>query len=316
MPLPNQMPSNLIYNPVLTDIAIVYKNPTLIAELVCPTVEVDTPDFKYTVRNKVDDFTIVDTLTGRKSKPNEVEFTDGQATASVEDHFIDGPVPRRDQDMAVSYGTPTRPKARMAEVLTNKLLLGKEQRTANVITNPANYATANKTTLTGTAQWSDPNSDPIGAMNSVFDTLLVRPNTGVISRVVLSKLLSNPDVVQAFHGNNGAVGRATTDFLKEQLGLTNLYVGESWYNSSNPGQNGTLARLWGKNAAFFYQDPAANETDSLNMFIRAQWGERIVTEFFDPNRGGRGSDVLRVGEAVKELALAPDLGYLFQNAVA
>ena len=50
--------------------------------------------------------------------------------------------------------------------------------------------------------------------------------------------------------------------------------------------------------------------------ITGQWGERIAGTRVDPEIGLKGGVRVRVGEEVKEVVLANDLGYFFQNAVA
>ncbi len=317
MAAPNQLPTNLIVSPQLTAIAVAYENSDLIADQAAPRVQVDTPDFKYTVRNKSDGFSIPETLVGRKGYVNEIEVSEDQLTASVEDHFLDGAVPRRDIRVAQAYNVPVDPMERMTEAVTKQFTLAHESRVATVITDPSNYATGNKVTLSGNSQWSDfEDSDPMGAILDVFDTMLVRPTVGVVGRLVASKLVRHPKIVQAWHANDGGIGVAPLSFLADQLGLKKLLVGDSWYNSGAPGQAANIVRLWGKSASFYYQDPVTVDTDAMSMFITAEWDGRFAATYFDEKRGGRGSYIVRVGEATKVLCLAPDLGYLFQNAVA
>jgi hypothetical protein len=87
-------------------------------------------------------------------------------------------------------------------------------------------------------------------------------------------------------------------------------------NTAKKGQTPNLVRVWGKNAALLYKAPVSVSTDSMTFGITAQWGERLTASYQDPKKGMRGSTIVRVGEAVKELVLANDLGYFFQNAVA
>ncbi|MFV9531212.1 hypothetical protein ACNUIM_32135 [Pseudomonas aeruginosa] len=62
-------------DPELTAIAIAYRNGRMIADEVLPRVPVGKQEFKYWKYDLAQGFTVPETLVGRKSKPNEVEFT-------------------------------------------------------------------------------------------------------------------------------------------------------------------------------------------------------------------------------------------------
>lgn len=317
MSFPNTFPAPFVVNPKLTAIAIAYTNAKLIADTVLPRVPVDTPSFLYSVFNKADSFTIPDTKVGRTSAVNQVDFSVTQSTASVDDHALDEVVPNRDKQIAASYGSPIDPEAIAAEQVSDLLALGREQRAATLLTTPGNYAAANVTTLSGTSQWSDKtNSDPLVAMITAMDSMLMRPNVAVFSRVVATQLQTHPKLLAAFHGNQGTSGFMPLEFLQTLLGLDEIVVGEGFVNTAKKGQTPTLARIWGKSAALLYRAPVSQSTNSMTFGITAQWGDRLSATYQDPKKGMRGSAIVRVGESVKELVLANDLGYLFQNAVA
>jgi hypothetical protein len=303
MAYPNTFPAPFVVNPQLSAITIAYKNAKLIADDVLPRVPVVTPSFKYSVFNKADSFTIPDTKVGRKSAVNQVDWSATQADGSVADHALDEVVPNME--------------AVAAEQVSDLLALDREARASGLVFNANSYASANKTTLSGTSQWSDfANSDPLSAIITAMDGMLVRPNQLVVGRPVATKLQTHPKIVQAFHGNNGAYGLAPLEFIAQMLGLDEVLVGESWYNTAKKGQTVTTARLWGKHAALLYKSTVSASTNSMSFGITAQWGERISATYQDPKIGSRGSTIVRVAESVGELILANDLGYFFQNAVA
>ncbi|SUB36576.1 Uncharacterised protein [Pasteurella multocida] len=55
---------------------------------------------------------------------------------------------------------------------------------------------------------------------------------------------------------------------------------------------------------------------ALLLVFTAQFGTREVREIEDKDMGYRGGVRVRVGESVKELITAPDLGYFFENVIA
>jgi hypothetical protein len=153
-------------------------------------------------------------------------------------------------------------------------------------------------------------------MITAMDGMLMRPTIGLFSRVVATQLQTHPKLLAAFHGNQGTQGFMPLEFLKTLLGLDEIYVGEGWLNTAAKGQTPNVTRIWGKNAALLYKAPVSQDTNSMTFGVTAQWGERISASYQDPHKGMRGSSIVRVGESVKELILANDLGYLFTNAVA
>jgi hypothetical protein len=317
MSFPNTFAAPFVVNPKLTAISIAYRNAKLIADDVLPRVPVVTPSFLYSVYNKGDNFTIPDTKVGRKSDVNQIDFSATQAAANVEDYAIDEVVPNRDKMVATAYGSFVDPEAIAAEQVSDVLALAREQRTANLITTAASYAAANKTTLSGTSQWSDKvNSDPLVTLITAMDSMLMRPNKLVISRIVATQLQTHPKLLAAFHGNQGQSGFMPLSFLQTLLGLDDILVGEGFVNTAVKGQTPVISRIWGKSAALIYSSSVSVDTNSMSFGITAQWGDRLSATYQEPKKGLRGSTIVRVGESVKELILANDLGYLFTNAVA
>lgn len=312
----NLLPAPFVVNPRLTAIAISYENAASIADEVLPRVPVETPDFAYTVFNKADNFTVADSKVDRKSEVNQVDWSGTQATASVEDQALDEVVPRRDQAVATAYGSPIDSKAKAVDQISKQLDLGREKRAAALVFSPTSYAAANTTTLTGTGQWSDfTNSDPLAALMAAIDSMIVMPNQLVLGRAASSVLRRHPKIVASYFGNAGQYGLVPLQFLADQLGLEKVLVGSAWINGAKRGQPVTLNRMWGKSAALLYTNPNP-DVNTPSFGITAQWGPKLTGEYFDFKLGMRGSDIVRVGESVKETVLANDLGYLFQNAVA
>lgn len=298
----------------LTSITLAYVNEKLIADDVLPRVPVSKQEFKYTKYALADKFTIPNTLVGRKGKPGEVEFSGDELTSSTRDYGLDLPIPYADIENA--QGTQFDPEGQGAENLTDLVLLDREQRAASMVFDPAQYATANKTTLTGTSQWTDTTSDPVKAVLTILDGMLMRPNVAVIGRAVATALCTHPNVVKAWNKDAGDKGKAPITFVAELMELDEIHVGQAWANSAKPGQTPVMTRLWGKHMSLFVRNKTANTMGGVSFGYTAQWGDRIAGTWDDKNIGLRGGKRVRVGESVKELIVANDLGYLIQNAVA
>lgn len=301
--------------PYLTAIAVKYRNRRMIADTVCPRIPVGTPTFKYLTHTMAEGFTIPDTMVGRRGKPEQIEFTAVETTASTSDYGLDDPIPNSDIEAApVNYD----PLARATEVLTDLIALAREQRVANIVHGTGSYAAGNQQTLSGTSQFSDyVNSDPIGIIGAAIDTPVIRPNIAVIGRAAWTKLRSHPKIVMAVLGTAATTGAVSAKSVADLFELDDLFVGEAFYNSARRGQTASMARVWGKHLALIYNDHQASADGKMPSFTwTAQWGSRIAGTVPDKDIGLRGGLRLRVGESVKEVVSANDLGYLIANAVA
>ncbi|MBX6983114.1 phage capsid protein, partial [Providencia rettgeri] len=128
-------------------------------------------------------------------------------------------------------------------------------------------------------------------------------------------LRRHPKIVKAYNGTLGDSGMVPLAYLAELLELEQIYVGEAWVNIAKRGQNPNMQRAWGNHAAFLYRDRLADAQSGTTFGFTAQWNGRTSGTITDPNIGMRGGQIVRVGESVKEVITAKDLGFFFENAV-
>lgn len=310
--------------PSLAAIAVGYKQKSRIADQVLPRVQVMTQSFRYLVYGKGDEFKIPDTRVGRKSAPNQIEWGTTELSASVTDQGLDTPVPNADRlawseaqkagGQMVSQADPLQRHTMLLEAAVQNR---REFRAAQLVFNNASYGAANKVTLAGTSQWSDyALSDPLPAIINALDTMIMRPNIGVMGRLVATKLRMHPKVCKAIYGNNTDAGTVPLRALADQLELDDIYVGDAWIDTAAPGQPAVLVRAWGKSASFLYRDMNADTQGGITFGYTAQWGGKVAGTIEDSDIGLRGGVRVRNGESVAELVTANDLGYYFDAAVA
>lgn len=313
-----------VVDPVLTAVAIGYSNPadTLIADEVLPRVPVGQEKFSWTKYPLEDGFSVEDTLVGRRGRVSQVEFSGEQDTSEVEDHGLEAPVVQTDIDAARAArekGLSTYdPEARAAAGVMGKVLLAREIRVANLVQAPGSYAATRRVALSGTSQFSDfVNSDPIGVISAALDgTLVYRPNTVVMGHSVWSKIRMHPHLINAVKGGLTEKGMITREQFAELFEVKRLLVGSAYLNTAKKGQAATLARCWGKHMACLYINPEIGPQEGITWGFTAQFGTRISGRIEDPNVGLEGGYQIRSGERIKELVVAPDVGYLIQNAIA
>lgn len=301
-------------NPTLTAIAIAYRNPdlTLIADDVLPRTPTGQ-EFKWLEYDLAQGFTIPDTLVGRKSQPNQVDFSAIERSDRVVDHGLDDYVPNEDIE-ADNQGVD--PLGTATAYLTGLVNLGRERRVANLVFNPASYAAPNILTLSGASQWSDPSSDPVDGIGDALDTPIIRPNIAIFGQRTWSKLRRNPKIVNAIKGGTTTAGMVSRAEFAELFELQDVFIGASMANTAKRGQPANLQRLWGNHASFIYRDRAAGPQAGVTFGFTAQWGNKVAGNIDEPKVGLGGSQLVRSGERVKELVCAKDVGFHFQNAVS
>jgi hypothetical protein len=316
-----------VIQPQLTAITLAYQNARFIADEVLPRVPVQSPSFKWSKFTLADSFTIPDTRVGRKSAPNEIDWTATEETSSVSDYGLDDRIPQADIEAAAAGQRITGvqsldPRMRSTELLSDLVLLDREKRTADLVFNADTYPSGRKVTLATSGQWSHPDSNPIKALLDALDVPLVRPNKLILGQSVWTTIRLHPRVAAAIFptGGNATGGGSpvSRQALADVLEIDEVIVGQGWYNSAKPGQAATMARLWGKAAALVYSAPiVASPQSTMTFGFTAQYLTRVAgTIEQDSSVGLRGGERVRVGESVKELVVAADAAYYFADAIA
>lgn len=313
----------------LTAITLAYRNAKFIADDVLPRVTVDSSAFKYSKYTLADGFTIPDTRVGRKSAPNQIDWTATEVTGATLDYGLDDSIPNSDIENArasqdVQGVMAIDPEARSTMLLTDLVALDRESRVANGANGIfvlGTYQASLRATLSGTSQWSDTtNSDPVTAILAALDNPIMRPNTLVLGQQTWTQLRKHPKVTAAVYPGGGNASGGGTAVSRQAIAdlfeLDNVHVGAAWANSAKPGQTASMTRLWGKHAALLYVKPGQVVKDDVTFGFTAQFGSRISGTMPDGDIGVRGGVRVRVGESVAEVISANDTGYFFQNAVA
>lgn len=301
-----------VTDPVRTAIAMAYKNREMIADMALPRTPVTGREYKYTIYNKSDRFTVPDTLVGRKGRVNEVEFGATEATSMIFDYGLEDPIPQSDIDAAMN--TDVDPLSDATESLTDLLLLSREIRVAALVHDKANYAS--KETISGTDQWTDKaNSDPIVQISDALEVPLIRPNVMVLNGAGALALRRHPELIKAFNGTLGDAGMVPLAFIRDLFELEDILVGRAKNNTANKGQTMSLGDIWGDHCALYYRNPVARVNKGITFGWTAQYKGRIAATRLDGNIGLEGGTRLRVGEMVDERIVANDVAYFLENVV-
>lgn len=302
-------------DPVLTGIAIAYRNGRHIADRILPrlTPVLDKKLFKYNIFSFGEMITIPDTKVGRKSEPTTVEFGMTEQPAETVDYGLDSVIPNDDiKNAPPGYD----PRAHSTQRLTDLVDLDREKRVSDIVFDPDTYGADNKELVSGTSKWTHADSKPIKQIEDAKTKMVMRPNVGVMGRGVWSVLRTNPSVLRALTASGSADGMAKLEAVRDLLELDEILLGETWLNSAKPGQPVQRVRLWGNHFSMFYRDGLATSQGETPTFgFTAQFGTRVAGAIDEPKIGLRGSVRVRSGESVKEVISGPDLGYLFEAVI-
>lgn len=222
---------------------------------------------------------------------------------------------------------PLSPDTQGTNLVTSKILLGRELAFKSLATTAANYPAAHTTTLSGGAQWNVANyatSDPIldikTGIRQLHAVLFVQPTKLMLPYQVMSQLEDHPDFIDRIKYTNG--GAVTSEIMKTLFGFGGkVIVPGVGYNSANPGQAAAIGYLWGKDVLMAYVP------DSPGMMIPAYgyeftWGypeKQLVDRWRETQRK---SDLIRCQRRydIKHVAVDSNgkstAGYLIKAAVA
>lgn len=202
-----------------------------------------------------------------------------------------------DDQIRANTDVPLSPDLEATEYVTHKLLIKREKDWM------AEYfaggvwsydSDGNATGPTGSTnevyQWDDyTNSDPISdvrtAATSVQESTGFRPNTLVLGRPVLDKLLDHPDIIDRvkYGQSSGDVALANLNVLSQLFDVEKVLVASAIENTAAEGQTATHSFIGGKKALLVYtpknpgiMTPAAGYTFSWTGFLGAtSSGNRI-----------------------------------------
>jgi hypothetical protein len=311
-------------DPQRTGISLAYTNPELIADQVLPRVPVAQYQFAWNKFNLADRFTIPDTIMGRSGQANEVQFGITRETGMVEDHGLACLTPQVDVDEGALIGY--NPLDNNALMLTDLMLLRHEKDVADKVFDLNTYPSTNRATLSGTDQFSHASSKPYDTITNALESVLMRPNTIVLSRPGFLALQNHPQITAKAAtistGNSATTNAAGPSVTEQQLAdifeVQRVIVGSAYVNTAGFGETPTLGRCWGKHMAMLHINPnvASAVGQAITFGFVAEKGTRRAFSLFEPKLGVEGSTYQRIVETKKPIIAANDVAYFLQNIIA
>lgn len=171
------------------------------------------------------------------------------------EHALQHAIPDEERE---NTEAPFQPDRDATELLTGKIMLGRELAIRDMVTNASSYASGLSVTLTGNQQFNDyANSDPIGVIKEgvekVHDKLFLEPNTMIMPRQVYRTLVDHPAFIERIKYSQPGVG--SLELIKQLLEFPNIIVPNVAYSADPIGTPGNKVKgsyLWGKDIVMAY----------------------------------------------------------------
>ena len=189
---------------------------------------------------------------------------------------------------------------------------------ASITQNPANYPAGNKIALSGSAVFTDPNSDPEGVVDdakaAVRNKIVKEPNTMVIGYQAWRALKRHPKLKEILSDTRSRLVQLND--MREIFEIENIVVGKGIYSTDN----GVVTDLWGGNLVLAYVPKAAPAVagdapvrsayePSFGYTLRKKGNPVVDTRTEDGKL-----EIIRNTDIFRPYMLGAEAGYLVQGA--
>jgi hypothetical protein len=220
--------------------------------------------------------------------------------------------------------SPLSPDRDATELVTSKIMLGRELIIRNLAVTAANYASGNTVTLAGVDRWdsgdaagSHPIADVKAGIAAVHAKLFRRVNTAVIPYQVMAALEDHSDFLNRIMYSERAINSHA--LISSLFNIPKLVIPGAGYNTAvNHGAAETLGYLWGDDVVLAWvPDRPGLKTPAYGYEFR--WGPQFVDRWREEKRV---SDVIRVRRRydIKHTALDGSskvvAGYLIKDVLS
>lgn len=310
-------PSQVHIDAALTNLSVGYRNPAFIADLLAPVVPVRKQSDKYFIYDSErEQFRQSDDKRAPGAEAAEVNFALSSDNYYCEDHALLAVIPDEERENADPV---IQPNIDRTEFLRAKIDLNKEIELAAMLTSTS--VITQNTTLSGDTQWSDPDSDPVAAIEAQKATIMasvqVMPNTLVLPYPVYSAVRTHAKVIERM--GLSFAGAMTEQALAQVFDVENVLVARAFKNTAAAGQTPSMSYVWGKDALLAYV-PTRPGLKQMALALTFAWsgapgsvsGHRV--ELWREER--RKADALRVQRYYDQKLIAAGAAFLWKSAVA
>jgi hypothetical protein len=313
-------------NTLLSQFSIGYHPTGMIAEQVFPPVKVTKESDVYLTWDKgqalrVDRSDGYGTLRADGAESRTEDYGGTWTNYQAQEFALRTKITDRERANADAAFALEQSKVRRAQ---DKVLLDMELRVASICTTAANYASANKTTLSGTAQWNNASfasqsngqhsvimGEILAGMNAIRSSTLggLLPNKIIIPYAVAIVMKNDVGFWDSVKYQSNSVN---FDVLPPTLMGMDVLIPRVPYQTAVEGEALSTSDVWGKSVTLLYVNPSPS-IDSLTFGVTLRsrdWGvktwreEKLNTTFYEASL------------VQAEQLVTADCGYLIINAIA
>lgn len=296
-------------NAYLSEVARGYSNNAFIAENLFPTIESELEKIDIFEFNK-EAFQMYDTERAIRANSNVISpkgFT--KHTTTLTEHDLAYPVDYREEEEAAKK---VKLQVHATNVVTQGLKLKHEKQCADLVQNSDSYSSDNKIILSGTSQFSNDTSDPVGviddAKDAISDKIGQDPNTMVIGQDVWKKLKRHTQLRTMISDNQNKI--VTLNLLKEFFEIENIVIGKSIFE----GVDGKFTRVWGNNIVLAYVPNLSSRTEYDPAFAYTV-RKKDALQIDEYKKEGNKVKYIRATDIYTPFLVGAEAGYLISNAV-
>ena len=301
-------------NPVLTKLAIAYPQQGLVAEKLCPPVDVgeENEDGTYFVFDKTNIQGGYEDVRALGTQAATFDWNLETATYHCEEHTLEKPIDWREFKQWKKYLDVA---VTSQEITLEILLLNYDVRIATLFTTAANYiGAAYINNLAGVTRWSQfLTSDPEGDVETAREQIALNsaePNTIAIPVRVWRTIRRHPAIRSLIREMDSR--QLTEDGFPARLfGMRAVYPGAR-QNTVMPGVAENIQRIWGDSVWIGVVNPRPTKRTMSFAYTFRSKGMQVET--YEDTR--KKSDVIRVQHQISdENIVAQEAGYLITNTI-
>lgn len=298
-------------DPVLTNLAVGYKNAEFIAEKIFPQVFTDKEGVQVPVFGK-GSFVEYDTKRAVGAASNVITLdAPNYLPIVLEEHDLAAGVDYREQAESLF-----NEQAKATRRATKGVQLRQEIETAALLQAKSAYQSGHTKDLAATKKWSADNSDPLADIESARETVRaacgVRPGVLVVGASVLSQLKRNKALLASLSANDRK-SLLTVEQLKNLLELDDIIVGQA---VSSVAIGKPTKDVWGKFASLIVRPELVSdgndEGEPAFGYTFRRRGMPVVDRYEEV--GGK-VEYARYTDIRKAAVVGSACGFLFENAV-
>lgn len=307
-----------VVNPVLSSIAQGIQQNDLVGGYLFPQVDVDLRGGQIITFGREAFMQYAGIVRAPGTSTPRVQFGYAGGSYALIDASMEGKVPVEIQEEGERSSFRLDHASIGLNGASRILQLRLEIAQATLATTLNNHLSTNRTTLSGTAQWSDQTSGvsaPLAAIEAGKEAIRKgtgkRPNVGVMGPTVWSSLKYHPTLREYTKYTGREV--ATLDILAALTEIPNWYVGDA-ISSNDAGT--TLTDCWGTDVVLAYTEPGsvANYGAPTFGYTYNLSGYPLAEEpYMDRNAK---SQIFPVTRAEAPVIAGQAAGYLIKSAVA